>query len=103
MPNLGETLEAHFILKEVSSLFMECDYVEHEYVDLATLRDVIVKSDMATTYIHIESSNHQFQISGYLSYNAKMRGNNMIVYLPGKLKVKFFDAEEGEDDQEIEI
>ena len=82
---------------------MECDYVEHEYVDLLTLKDVVVRKDTATTYIHVLSASGRYEISGYLSYDAKMRGNNLVVGLPGKLKVKFFDAQDGGEDQEIEI
>jgi hypothetical protein len=47
---------------------MESDYVEHEYVDLLTLKDVIVKKEFPTTYIHISNPKGQFEITGHLSY-----------------------------------
>lgn len=76
---------------------MESDYVEYDYVDLLSLRDVVVHKDIATTYIHIESGQESqagsFEISGNLSYDYKMRGNNLIIGLPGVLKVKFFNME----------
>ncbi len=34
---------------------MESDYVEFDYVDLLSLKDVIVRKEQATTFIHIES------------------------------------------------
>lgn len=33
---------------------MESDYVEFEYIDRLTLKDVVVKKENATTYINIE-------------------------------------------------
>jgi hypothetical protein len=51
MPILGETYEGHYIYQDISNVFMESDYVEHEYVDLLSLRDVRVKKELATTYI----------------------------------------------------
>lgn len=39
-----------------------------------------------------------YEITGHLVYESKMKGNNLIVSLLGKLKVKFFDAQDGEGD-----
>lgn len=74
---------------------MESDYVEFDYVDLLTLKDVVVKKELATTYLQIEGGpkGSQFQISGHLSYDSKWKGNNLIIGLPGVLKVKFTDSE----------
>ena len=60
MPKIGETLEAHFIQQEVVDIFMESDYVEYEYVDLLTLKDVKIEKEHATTYILIESANAKY-------------------------------------------
>jgi hypothetical protein len=54
MPIIGETFEGHYIYHEISDIFMESDYVEYEYVDLLTLRDVIIRKELPTTYIHIK-------------------------------------------------
>lgn len=72
---------------------MESDYVEFDYVDLLTLKDVVVKKELATTYISIDGPKKHFQIYGNLSYDSKWKGNNLIISLPGVLKVKFFDME----------
>jgi hypothetical protein len=53
MPIIGETFEGHYIYQEISDIFMESDYVEYDYVDLLTLKDVIIKKELPTTYIHI--------------------------------------------------
>lgn len=37
-------------------MFIESDYVEYDYVDLLSLKDVVVHKEIATSYIHIESS-----------------------------------------------
>lgn len=42
MPNIGETFEGNYIYHEVSEIFMESEYVSYEYVDLLSLKDVIV-------------------------------------------------------------
>jgi hypothetical protein len=55
MPILGETYEGHYIYQEITNVFMESDYVEFDYVDLLSLKDVIVRKEQATTFIHIES------------------------------------------------
>jgi hypothetical protein len=94
MPILGETYEGHYIYQDICNVFMESDYVEFDYVDLFTLKDVVVKKEQATTYITIESS--IFQISGNLTYDSKWKGNNLIIALPGVIKVRFFDME-GDD------
>ena len=39
---------------------MESDYVEYEYVDLLTLKDVKIEKEHATTYILIESANAKY-------------------------------------------
>ncbi len=80
---------------------MESDYVTYEYVDLLSLKDVIINKELATTYISIESGSSlgsagTFSVSGNLTYDYKMRGNNLIIGLPGVLKVRFYDRE-GED------
>ena len=82
---------------------MESDYVEFDYVDLLSLKDVVVKKEQATTYIQIEGgpNGSHFQISGNLTYDSKWKGNNLILALPGVLKVKFFDIEN--EDQVVEI
>jgi hypothetical protein len=105
MPILGETYEGHYIYQDISNVFMESDYVEHEYVDLLSLRDVRVKKELATTYIQVEGGpqGSQFQISGNLSYDSKWKGNNLIIGLPGVLKVRFFDAENGDQTVEIQL
>lgn len=68
---------------------MECDYVDHEYVDLLTLKDVNITKESPTTYIHVQNTLDHYEISGYLSYVSTMKGNNLIVSLPGKIKIKF--------------
>ena len=35
---------------------MESDYVAYDYVDLLSLKDVVINKELATTYIQIESS-----------------------------------------------
>ena len=88
---------------------MESDYVKYEYVDLLSLKDVLISHEQATTYLLIESSDKSsrlgqagtFEISGHLTYDYKMRGNNLVIGLPGVLKVRFFNME-GED-QIVEI
>lgn len=55
MPTLGETYEGHFIQQEVADLYMESDYVEFDYVDLLSLKDVIVRKEQATTYIMLKA------------------------------------------------
>jgi hypothetical protein len=105
MPNIGETYEGHYIQQDITHLYMESDYVEYDYVDLLSLKDVLVNKELATTYIHILSGQGcqagSFEISGNLSYDYKMRGNNLIIGLPGVLRVKFFNMEN--DDQVIDI
>lgn len=54
MPILGETYEGHFIYQDISNVFMESDYVEFDYVDLLSLKDVVVRKEQATTYIMME-------------------------------------------------
>lgn len=54
MPIIGETYEGHYIYQDTSDVYMESDYVEFEYVDLLTLKDVIVKKEQPTTYINID-------------------------------------------------
>jgi len=103
MPTLGETYEGTYIYQEVSNVYMESDYVEFEYIDLLSLKDVVVKKELATTYIQIESSQKgSYSISGNLTYDSKWKGNNLIIALPGVLKVRYRDAEGGED-QIVEI
>lgn len=80
---------------------MESDYVAFEYVDLLTLKDVQVSKENPTTYLNIEGPKKSYQISGNLTYQNKWKGNNLIIALPGIIKVKFYDAEG--DDQEVEI
>ncbi|TNV83086.1 hypothetical protein FGO68_gene1895 [Halteria grandinella] len=99
MPILGETYEGHYIYQDIAQVFMESDYVEFDYVDLLTLRDVIVRKEQATTYIQIEG--HGYEISGNLTYDSRWKGNNLVIALPGHLRVKFVDLE-GQD-QEVEI
>jgi len=109
MPILGETYEGHYIQSDITNVFMESDYVAYDYVDLLSLKDVIINKELATTYILVESSEKSsrlgqagtFEISGNLSYDYKMRGNNLVIGLPGVLKVRFFNME-GED-QVVEI
>jgi hypothetical protein len=45
MPILGETYEGHYIYQDICNVFMESDYVEFDYVDLFTLKDVVVKKE----------------------------------------------------------
>lgn len=96
MPILGETYEGHYIYQEVANVWMESDYVEFDYVDLLSLKDVVVKKEQATTYISIEGGpgGTHYQISGNLTYDSKWKGNNLIIALPGHIRVKFFDLEE---------
>jgi len=94
-PNLGETFEGHYIYHEITNVYMESDFVEHEYVDLLTLKDVVVSKELPTTYIHIESPGN-FEIYGNLTYESKWKGNNLVIALLGILKVKFYDME-GDD------
>lgn len=47
---------------------MESDYVRHDYVDLLTLKDVVVSEELGTTYIHIEGPKKHYQIYGDLAY-----------------------------------
>ena len=103
MPILGETYEGHYIYQEITNVFMESDYVEFEYVDFLSLKDVVVRKEQATTFIHIENQDGKgnFEIFGNLTYDYKMKGNNLIIGMPGVLKVRFFDLE-GED-QVVEI
>ena len=98
MPKPGDTFEAHLIQQELVNIFMECDYVEHEYIDLLSLKDVKISCELPTTYIHIESTGKRYEISGYLSYDSRLKGNNLVISFPGKLKVRFFDSQEGEED-----
>jgi len=91
MPILGETYEGHYIYQDIASVFMESDYVEFDYVDLLTLRDVIVRKEQATTYIQIEGNG--YEISGNLTYDSRWKGNNLVIALPGHLRVKFVDLE----------
>ena len=93
VPIVGETYEGHFILNEVTNVFMETDYIDYTYIDLLTLADVRVKVDQATTYIHIEGPKKQYQIYGNITYVTDWKGNNLVVSLKGSLKVKFFDLE----------
>jgi Oxysterol-binding protein len=51
MPILGETYEGHYIYQDIANVWMESDYVQFDYVDLLSLRDVVVKKEQATTYI----------------------------------------------------
>ncbi len=74
---------------------MESDFLAHDYVDLLSLKDVVVSNDSPTTYIHIESPGN-FEIYGNLTYESQWKGNNLVIALPGILKVKFYDME-GED------
>ncbi len=109
MPILGESYEGHYIQSDITNVYMESDYVAYDYVDLLSLKDVIINKELATTYIQIESSDKSsrlgqagtFEISGNLTYDYKMRGNNLVIGLPGVLKVKFFNLEG--DDQVVEI
>jgi hypothetical protein len=45
VPMVGETFEGHFILREISNVFMETNYIDFTYIDLLTLADVAVKVD----------------------------------------------------------
>ena len=54
MPILGETYEGHYIYQDIANVWMESDYVEFDYVDLLSLKDVVVKKELATTYIEVE-------------------------------------------------
>jgi hypothetical protein len=100
MPGIGETYEGHYIYQEITNVFMESDYVEFDYVDLLSLENVYVRKEQATTFIHIESQDGKghFEISGNLTYDYKMKGNNLMIGMPGWLNVKFFDLE-GEDQE----
>ena len=60
MPIIGETFEGHYIYHDVSNIYMESDYVEFDYVDLLTLKDVVVKKELATTYISIDGPKKHF-------------------------------------------
>lgn len=46
---------------------MESDFVEFDYVDKLSLKDVYVSDDDPTTYIHIESPG-KYEIYGSLTY-----------------------------------
>ena len=72
---------------------MESDYIHFKHKDLLTLRDVRIKDEEATTYIHIEGPKKQFQIYGNLTYRPHWKGNNWVISLLGALNVKFFDLE----------
>ena len=54
MPVLGETYEGHYIYQDITNIQMESDYVEFEYIDRLTLKDVVIKKELATTYINID-------------------------------------------------
>lgn len=101
LPIIGETFEGHFIYQDLASIQMESDFVELEYVDRLSLKDIVVDKETPTTYIHIENPKGKFEIFGHLSYQQKWRGNNLIITLPGILNVKYHD-DEGED-QIVEI
>ena len=90
---MGETYEGHYIYQDVCNVYMESDYCEFEYIDLLSLKDVRVKKESPTTYIHIEGGpeGSHFQITGNLTYDSKWKGNNLVIALPGELKVKFMD------------
>jgi Oxysterol-binding protein len=45
VPIVGETFEGHFILKDITNIYMETDYIDYTYIDLLTLADVRVKVD----------------------------------------------------------
>jgi hypothetical protein len=83
---------------------MESDYVAYDYVDLLSLKDVVINKELATTYIQIESSDKSsrlgqagtFEVAGNLTYDYKMRGNNLVIGLPGVLRVRFPNME-GDD------
>lgn len=77
---------------------MECGYYPYCYTDLLSLNDVDINYDSPITYIHIKPESGMYEITGHLVYESKMKGNNLIVSLLGKLKVKFFDAQDGEGD-----
>jgi len=94
-PNLGETYEGHYIYHDITNVYIETDFVEHEYIDLLSLKDVVVSKELPTNYIHIENPG-KFQIYGNLTYESKWKGNNLVIGLPGILKVRFYDVE-GED------
>ena len=104
MPILGETYEGHFIYQDIANVNMESDYVELQYVDLLSLKAVTVRKEQATTYISIEGGGQRgghFEISGNLTYDSKWKGNNLIIALPGVLKVKYQNMED--EDQVVEI
>lgn len=83
---------------------MESDYVEFDYVDLLTLKDVIVKKELPTTYIQIDGGPKGcFEISGNLTYYPRWQGNNLIIGLPGVLRVKFSDYDGNDQIVEIQL
>jgi hypothetical protein len=45
VPIVGETFEGHYILKDITNIHMETDYIDYTYIDLLTLADVRVKVD----------------------------------------------------------
>jgi hypothetical protein len=45
IPIVGETYEGHYILKDVTNIFMETDYIDYTYIDLLSLEDVRIKVD----------------------------------------------------------
>lgn len=45
VPIVGETYEGHYILGDITNIFMETDYIDYTYIDLLTLADVRVKVD----------------------------------------------------------
>jgi hypothetical protein len=49
---------------------MESDYVEFDYVDLLSLKDVVVRKELATTYINIEGPKKHYQIYGHITYDS---------------------------------
>ena len=101
MPMLGETFEGHYIYQDISNVYMESDYVKFDYVDLLSLKDVVVQKESPTTYISMYGPRNQYQITGHLTYQSHWKGNNLIIQLPGVLRVKFEDLEG--TDQVVEI
>ena len=68
VPMVGDTYEGHYIGQEVTDIYMETDYLKLYLTDMLTLKQVKVKIDEATNYIHIEGLKGLFQVFGNLTY-----------------------------------
>lgn len=68
MPIVGETYEGYYITQDIINIFAETDYLKLYITDLLTLKEIKIKHDEATTYIHIEGPKRMFELYGNITY-----------------------------------